>query len=283
MSTCLRAVSGCWSRLLPLLLAATAAAGPAHAAPSSAGRLQRHSFNSSSLGRSGRFFVYLPPGYHQDRGKRYPVLYLQDGQNLLGRRGWNVTSAVERETRAGRARQAIIVGVDHAGAGRIREYSASRDTQVGDGGGARRYLGFVTSELKPWVDRHFRTLSDRKNTAIGGSSMGGLLSLYAGFSRPDVFGRVMALSPSLWWNQRELNRQVASRGVPRGLRVYLDSGGAGPSADGKRDTNAMRDLLHAKGLRFGRELWHWYEASHPHSEAAWRARFPRAFRSLFPR
>ena len=255
----------------------------AHGQPQgrSRGQVLRHRIQSHSLGGPRELFVYLPPGYGQGN-RRYPVLYLQDGQNLLGRRGWDVIRAVERETQAGRARQAIMIGVNHAGAGRIHEYSPSHDREVGDGGGAKRYLRFVTDELKPWVDRTFRTLGDARHTVIGGSSMGGLMSMYAGLKRPDVFGGVLAMSPSLWWNGREMQRRVASRPVPRGLRIYLDSGGAGPSADGSRDTNAMRDLLHQKGMRFGRNLFHWFEGSHPHSEAAWRARFPRAFSTLFP-
>ena len=248
---------------------------------SGAGQVQRHRIRSADLGGQRELFVYLPPGYGQN-GRRYPVLYMHDGQNLLGRGGWNVTRAVERESQAGRARQAIIVGVNHAGAGRIHEYSPSHDREVGGGGGAKRYLRFVTDELKPWIDRTYRTLGDARNTAMVGSSMGGLMSLYAGLKRPDVFGNVIAMSPSLWWNGREMQRRVAARPVPSNLRVYLDSGGAGPSRDGMQDTNAMRDLLHQKGLRFGRNLFHWFEGSHPHTEAAWRARFPRAFSSIFP-
>ena len=269
--------------VLALLCAVTAAHGRRrHRAQPGQGQVQRHRIQSRALGGQRELFVYLPPGYNPRGGKRYPVLYMQDGQNLLGRRGWDVTRAVERETRAGRARPAIIVGVNHAGAGRIHEYSPSHDRQVGGGGGAKRYLRFVTDELMPWGDRTFRTRGDKRHTVIGGSSMGGLMSLYAGLKRPDVFGGVMAMSPSLWWNGKEMQRRVASRPIPRGLRVYLDSGGAGPSADGSRDTNAMRDLLHRKGMRFGRNLFHWFEGSHPHSEGAWRARFPRAFSTMFP-
>ena len=250
--------------------------------PASA-EVQQLAVPSRTLGSSRRVEVYLPPGYHQDRSRRYPVLYLQDGQNLFNPRamhgGWAVDRGAERQICSGRACPAIIVGI-HNSPARMREYTPSRDAEVGDGGGADRYLDFVTRELKPFIDSRFRTLRGPQNTGIGGSSLGGLLALHAGLTRPNVFGKVLAMSPSLWWNNREMIDRVARTPNLPSLRLYLDSGGP---RDGKANTDAMRDLLAGKGLRFNENLWHWHEPGAVHNEAAWRARFPRAFGALFPR
>lgn len=256
--------------------------GKVSAAPAGAGKLETIQLPSVTLGGTRPVSIYLPAGYGIDPDKRYPVLYLQDGQNLFGRGGWDVGGAIEKETRAGRARQAIVVGVHHAGVGRIREYSPSVDREIGEGGGADGFLHFLTSELKPFIDSRLRTLTDAKHTVIGGSSMGGLMALHAGLKRPDVFGAVLAMSPSLWWNEREmLNRFRALPSKPS-FHLYLDSGGAGSSNDGRENVFALRDILAQKGMTFGRDLHHWYEASHPHSEGAWQLRFPRAYSTLFP-
>ena len=123
----------CWiAPALALIILATTSESDARPSGSQ-GKVLRGRFQSARLGGKRELFVYLPPGYGRTN-KRYPVLYLQDGQNLLGRRGWDVTRAVERETHAGRAHQAIIVGINHAGSGRIHEYSPSHDRQVGGGG-----------------------------------------------------------------------------------------------------------------------------------------------------
>lgn len=246
------------------------------------GTRQSFSFASRATGSAQRVEVLLPPSYGSDPHRRYPVLYLQDGQNLFDRRamhgGWMADEGMGRAVASGRAREAIIVGV-HCGPRRTVDYTPSVDPEEGCGGGAGRTLRFLVDELKPWVDRSFRTARDREHTALGGSSLGGLFSLWAGLKRPDVFGGVIAMSPSLWWNHRELLGEIRGGPTPR-CRIYLDSGGR---SDGKQNTDDCRDLLAGKGLRFGRELWHWSEPSHEHTESAWRDRFPRAFTALFPR
>lgn len=269
-----------WLLVLLVLLAL-------HALPSPAfGQAEwgtRRSFELASrhTRTTQRIEVLLPPSYGRDPSRRYPVLYMQDGQNLFDRRamhgGWTADGGMGLAVGAG-ASEAIIVGV-HCGPRRTIDYTPSRDPEEGCGGGAGRYLRFVVDELKPWVDRSFRTAPGREHTAIGGSSLGGLFSLWAGLERPDVFGGVMALSPSLWWNNRELLSRIQHSPTPR-CRIYLDSGGPD---DGKRNTDDCRDLLARKGMRFGRDLWHWSEPSHGHDERAWRERFPRAFALLFPR
>ncbi len=253
-------------------------------APPEVGRIETVDVPTALLGGGRRrCYVYLPAWYDRRQGRRYPVLYLQDGQNLFNRQafwgGWQADAAVEAATQGGAAEPVILVGIASGGR-RMSEYTPTFDTWVGAGGGADRYLDFVAWELKPWIDARYRTRGDAGSTGIGGSSLGGLLALYAGLTRPAVFGRVLAMSPALWWDNEYLIRVVQSwQGVPQ-IRVYLDSGGA---RDGAADVFTLRDLLAQKGLRFGSTLWHWYEPTHDHNEVAWRARLPRALSNLFPR
>jgi len=250
-------------------------------APPGAGRVEELRVRSRILGGRRRISVYLPALYDIRKTRRYPVLYLQDGQNLFDRQaffgGWAADTAVEETTQAGEAAQVIIVGI-HNTAARMREYTPTRDPLYG-GGGADRYLDFLVRELKPWVDRRWRTRPDASQTGIGGSSLGGLLALHAGLARPQVFGRVLSMSPSLWWDSGELLGRVQGLARVPAIRVYLDSGG--PS-DGQKNAEQMRDLLAARGLRFGQTLWHWSEPTHQHNEMAWRERLPRALSLLYP-
>jgi predicted alpha/beta superfamily hydrolase len=233
------------------------------------------------LGETRRVTLYLPAGYDRLTSRRYPVIYLSDGQNLFDESaffgGWQVDRAVEETSGSGRARQVIVVGVDNT-PDRIRDYTPTPDPHYG-GGGADRYLDFIEHELKPWIDTALRTEAGPDETCIGGSSLGGLLALHAGLTRPWVFGRVLSMSPSLWWDAEELLERIrGAQGVP-GIAIYLDSGGP---QDGLVRTALLRDLLFGHGLRYGVDLWHWVELSHGHNEAAWRARLPRALGLVFP-
>ncbi|MHC4392171.1 MAG: alpha/beta hydrolase-fold protein, partial [Planctomycetota bacterium] len=141
------------------------------------GRVEEHSFRSSLLGETRRLSVYLPAGYDALPGTRYKVIYLQDGQNLFDPRaffgGWAADDAADQTAAAGLAEPVIIVGVHNTGA-RMSEYTPTRDATYG-GGEAADYLDFLALELKPAIDRSFRTRPEAENTAIGGSSLGGLL------------------------------------------------------------------------------------------------------------
>ncbi|HET7722952.1 MAG TPA: alpha/beta hydrolase-fold protein, partial [Acidimicrobiales bacterium] len=154
-----------------------------------------HDFRSPALGNARRVSIYLPPGY-DEAAARYPVLYLQDGQNLFdpGRafvpgQDWHADETAEAFIREGWIGPLIMVGIDHAGVDRIEEYTPSRDPRRGAGGRLPAYQRFLVDELKPWVDRHFRTRPEAAATGLGGSSLGGLAALEVGLARPDVFGR----------------------------------------------------------------------------------------------
>jgi predicted alpha/beta superfamily hydrolase len=192
--------------------------------------------------------VYLPPSYSGGR-HRYPVVYMQDGQNLSDPRTafagtWELDATLERL--ADRGVEAIVVGVHHAGAARLGEYSPFPDRRHG-GGDGDAYLAFLADTVKPRVDRLFRSRPDRESTAILGSSMGGLISVYGFFRYPSVFGAAGVMSPSLWFGQGAVLDFIKEARAPRG-RLYLDVGtheGAGTLRDARR----LARLLVRKGFR----------------------------------
>lgn len=190
--------------------------------------------------------VFLPPSYGRTR-RRYPVVYMQDGQNLAdAARAFAGTWELERaiETLAARGIEAIVVGIPNLGEARIREYTPFVDTRAG-GGDGDAYLAFMERTIKPLVDRRFRTRPEREATGVFGSSLGGLISLYAFFRAPETFGFTGAMSPSLWFAGRAMLSYVERDGAPPG-RVYLDIGteeGAGTV----RDARDLARILEGKG------------------------------------
>ena len=199
--------------------------------------------------------VYLPASYAS--GVHYPVVYMKDGQNLSDPATafagtWDLEATIDRL--AWRGLDAIYVGVHNAGRDRLGEYSPFPDPRHG-GGEADAYLEFLVDTLKPRIDRMFNTLRDRDSTAILGSSMGGLVSLYAYFRYPSVFGRAGVMSPSIWFGQGAIVDFISDARVPRG-RIYLDVG-TGEGAGTVRDVRRLGRLLVRKGFRrrrAGRQL-----------------------------
>ena len=183
--------------------------------------------------------VYLPASYRAAGTRRYPVVYMQDGQNLSDPETafagtWDLEPALERM--AGRGLEPIVVGVHHAGEARLAEYSPFPDRRHG-GGEGESYLAFLVETLKPRIDRLFRTRATCDQTVMLGSSMGALISLYAFFRYPSVFGRAGAMSPSLWFGQAAILDYIAAAKSPGG-RVYLDAG----MREGARTLRQAREL-----------------------------------------
>ena len=254
--------------------------------------LQWPAFQSAALGNDRPVWVYLPPGYAENPRARYPVMYLHDGQNLFqaalafGGTEWRVDEALdtgaEALPRTEALRPLIVVGAGNT-ADRVDEYTVDRDDAVGAGGRGSLYLQLLVSELKPQVDAAFRTLPGREDTAVGGASLGGLISLEAGLQHPSVFGRVLAMSPSTWWNGRSVLAEVATlQGRPLRPRLYLDSGDGGPDNDGAADTAALAGALRSAGYVDGVDLLYVLAEGATHTESAWAARLPAALRFLFP-
>jgi predicted alpha/beta superfamily hydrolase len=229
--------------------------------------------------------VYLPPSY-DETSDRYPVLYMQDGQNLCDPAAafagtWQLMEVLDDLARGGL--ELIVVGVHHGGRDRIAEYSPFPG-RYGPGKGDR-YVKFLTTTLKPRIDRRFRTARARDRTAILGSSMGGLISLYAFLAYPRVFGAAGAMSPALWYGDRRIFETIdealppgSARSASAG-RMYLDVG-TEEGAVALRDARAMADRLERAGYRPGESLTWLEEAGGRHSEAAWSRRLGRAIRFL---
>ncbi len=223
---------------------------------------------SRALGNRRDILVYLPASYDRTDA-RYPVIYMQDGQNLFDPSTsfageWGVDTALAKAPRKGR--RAIIVGIPNAGIERIREYSPFVDDRNG-GGLGDAYLDWIEQAVKPMVDARYRTVAGPEGTGIAGSSLGGLISLYAFFRAPARYGFVGALSPALWFADGEIFRFVEPAPYVRG-RIYLDVGtreGEGTLANAR----AMRDLLVAKGYRRGKDLMWVEDQGGMHNEAAW--------------
>jgi len=259
------------------------------AAHTLSGTVERHpEFRSEVLGGTRRVWVYLPPSYAREPERRFPVLYLQDAQNVfdgatafLAGKEWEVDETVERLVGEGRIEPLIVVAVDNGGERRIFEYTPTRDRRQEGGGGADAYGRMLVEELKPWVDRTYRTRPEPEQTGIGGSSMGGLVSLYLGLKRPDVFGRIAALSTSVWWDDRFLVRFVDALPSKPDTRVWVDIG-TSEGFSAVPDTRALRDALVRKGWREGADLRYVEAAGAPHDETAWAKRMPAVLEFLFP-
>jgi predicted alpha/beta superfamily hydrolase len=244
-------------------------------------------FHSEALANSRDVQVYLPPGYEAEPDRRFPVLYLHDGQNVFDTSTsfagseWGVDETAERLIHEGRVAPLIIVAINHAGSERADEFAPTRDVHRQAGGHASRYARFVVEELKPYVDSTFRTLTDARQTAIGGSSLGGLVTLHIGLEHPDLFGALAVLSPSIWWDRRAVLDRVERLPDRLPWRIWLDVGTA-EGRDTVRNTRALRGVLLEKGWVAGRDL-HYLEATDaPHSESAWADRVGPMLEFLFP-
>ena len=250
-------------------------------------RLRLHrQFRSSFLPARRDVIVALPPDYAATT-RRYPVLYLHDGQNLFDGetsfvkdRIWDVHTTVDRLVAEGAIEPLIVVGVYNTGVDRMEEYTPMRDPNLG-GGNAKLYGRLLVEELKPWVDAHYRTLDGPSHTGVGGSSLGGLVSLYLGLSWPNVFGRLAVLSPSIWWGRGGMLQYVRNMHPEPRPRIWLDVGLAeGPTM--LERCNALHRLLQRGGWKEGTDLRYLRVPDGRHDELAWAGRVEPFLRFLFP-
>jgi predicted alpha/beta superfamily hydrolase len=222
--------------------------------------------------------VFLPMSYARTR-RRYPVVYMQDGQNLADpARAFAGTWELERaiETLASGGIEAIFVGVPNLGEARIREYTPFVDAKAG-GGDGDAYLAYLERTIKPLVDRRFRTRPEREATGVFGSSLGALISLYAFFRAPETFGFTGAMSPSLWFADRAMLSYVERDGTPAG-RIYLDTG-TDEGAGTLRDARDLVRILERKG--YGQDRLRYVEdQGGRHAESDWARRLVPALEFL---
>jgi predicted alpha/beta superfamily hydrolase len=249
-------------------------------------------FASEFLPHPRTISVWLPPGYDLNTHHRFPVLYMHDGQNLFdpetafAGNPWYADEVTEREIRAGRVRPLILVGIANS-VDRLREYGPRQDREDHSADWSREYGRFVVEEVKPFIDSSYRTLSDPENTGVGGSSMGGLISLQLCKWYPDVFHRCVSMSPSLWWDQERFSRQLhVDPGWMDVCKVWLDMGTREGSSEAGMQTMVRRASRLAQqfahhGMREGEGFVFLEAKDGMHNEAAWGGRFDRVLQFLF--
>jgi len=242
---------------------------------------------SPELGNSRDILVYLPPSYRKS-SRRYPVLYMHDGQNIFDEATsyageWQVDESMQGLSHEGL--EVIVVGIPNIGVGRLEEYSPFRDPRHGGGKGSK-YLKFITQTLKPFIDDEFRTIPDREYTGVMGSSMGGFISLCAYYLHPEVFGLAGVLSPAFWFADGAIYGFVErARQVPG--RLYMDVGfyeitlSQVSNHSYLEGVRRMHRLLLRKGWRPGQDYLYLEDPEGAHTEGHWARRFPGAMRFLF--
>ncbi|MDB6038671.1 MAG: esterase, partial [Verrucomicrobiales bacterium] len=235
---------------------------------------------SPALGTQRMVRIYLPPDYESSPRKRYPVLYVHDGQNAFSTAGphaafgwgnWQLDTTADHLIHSGRIRPIIIVAVD-CSESRYREYrgpgaapksiSRTKAKQIDDSPFGR-YARFLITELKPKIDSEYRTVRGSASTATMGSSMGGICSLALGWEYPEVFGEIASLSGAFQVERKSFLRRLQKHeGAPKKIRIYLDSGVIDYSGgdDGEEDTTSVANALIGIGWRPGKNLLHFVDA-----------------------
>ena len=241
------------------------------------GKVEYHKeFASSILNNKRDIVVWLPIGYNAQKNpdKRYPVLYMQDGQNIMDPKtayigkDWRVDETLMRLIRQKKIKEVIVVGIYNS-PDRLDEYSWTDKGQ--------NYLKFIVSELKPFIDSNYKTLSDKDNTAIMGSSMGGLISFYAAWHYPDVFSMAGCMSSSFYYNNDRSIKQVEDyNGPKKHIKFYIDHG-----EDGNVRGQRMFVELSKKGYLIGNDIDYFYAPGAEHNEKEWAARLERPLLFFF--
>ena len=237
-------------------------------------------FEIPQLNKTRRVWALLPHDY-ETSNESYPVLYLQDAQNLFNENAqygnWEIDKklAVMSEYNIGNL---IIIAIEHAEKERIKEYNVG-NTVLGNGQG-KKYIRFVTETLKPFVDANFRTKADRANTGIGGSSMGGLVSIFSGIMYPEIFGKLMIFSPSLWVVPK-IKLSFLDMDEPDDTRIYLYAGGDESATMIDHVKKFKKRLLNKEGFFDKMKVHLSINMEGKHNELFWSDEFPKAIEWLF--
>ncbi len=239
------------------------------------GKVNYHkNFKSEFLQNERDIIVWLPSSYSNESKKSYPVLYMHDGQNIMNPKtsfagvDWQVDEATARLIKTHQLNEIIIVGINNT-PDRLEEYS---DCEKGT-----NYLRFIVEELMPFVNSNYRTKTEPDNTAIMGSSMGGLISFLAAWKFPNVFGKAGCLSSSFYYdNEKAIELVNNYNGEKKNIKVYIDHG-----EDGLLRGQKMFCALSAKGFIIGTDVDYFYAVGAQHNEAAWADRLDRPLLFLF--
>jgi predicted alpha/beta superfamily hydrolase len=249
-------------------------------------------FESRFLRNRRDVWVYLPPGYRRARNRRYPVFYMHDGQNVFDAATsfagveWGADEAAHNLAARRLIEPIIIVAVANTGANRIHEYTPTRAVidarapiKERSRGWLRKYGRFLREELKPFIDREYRTCPEAEWTGLGGSSLGGLATLTLGLWFPQTFRRLAVMSPSIWWDDCAIYRILEQVKEKPPLKIWLDTGTNEPGWERARE---LRDRLAEKGWRLDDDLQYREAEGADHSERAWSARIETVLRFLYP-
>jgi predicted alpha/beta superfamily hydrolase len=242
-------------------------------------------FVSDVLAPSRDIYAYYPPSYDENPTATFPVLYMHDGQNLFDPDRaafgtWGVADALDAGAQDGSIREIVVIAIDNT-SDRMTEYTPTYDAGEGFGGNGGAYLRFITEELMPQVNRFVRVSHERAQTGILGSSLGGLISAWAGVHYGDIFGIVGALSPATWWDNDFLIGDVRDHTPAwphRPDRVYVDNG---TDDDDEENTANLAGTYLSIGYRDGFDFRHVVQQGASHSEYYWAQRFPGAMQFLF--
>jgi predicted alpha/beta superfamily hydrolase len=233
-------------------------------------------FFSEHLDNKRNIIVWTPPAYKRQKhtDKFYPVLYMHDGQNVFdpktsfAGKDWRVDETIVRLIRNRKIKEVIVVGIYNS-PDRIEEYSYSEK--------GRKYLRFIVEELKPFIDKNYRTLPGRENTAIMGSSMGGLISFVAGWIYDEVFSMVGALSSSFYYDNEKVFELIENfKGPRKKVKFYIDHG-----EDGLIRGQKMFCKLTQMGYVIGKDIDYYYAPGAEHNESAWAERLERPLLFFF--
>ncbi len=229
-----------------------------------------------------RIWIYLPPDYETNVERHYPVIYAQDGQNLFDAATsfsgeWAIDDTLNALFYENHENAVIVVGIDNGSDTRTYEYSPYAHKKFG-GGGAREYASFLAKNLKPYIDGHYRTKPEQENTALLGSSLGGLFTLYGGIKFPEIFGKLFVFSPSFWFSTR-IYQKATEFQKKHHQKIYFLAGRK-ESKTLVEDTMRMYDIL--KDVGFSNDELHLKVCDDgEHSEWFWRREFSDAYRKLF--
>lgn len=253
------------------------------------------SFRSSYLDNERQVIVYLPPGYEEQADRRYPVVYLHDGQNVFEAQtaafgiAWDAAKTADRLIQQGRMQPVIQVAIANTPE-RLFEYAPFPDPNVNVNEGRNAAYGqFLFEEVKPFIDRMYRTKRDPRHTAIVGSSMGGLSTLALAWKRHSMFTMSGILSPSLWWSRNRILRELENAenlDWMRTMRFWLDMGNKEGGAravvpPALQRTRRLVELFDSVGLLPGQDYYYWEVAGGEHNEAAWAARYDKVLLFFF--
>lgn len=252
------------------------------------GDIRVHEIGGEAPASRRSVLVYLPPSYDAQPGRRFPVLYLHDGQNVFDSatafngQEWCVDETAQRLIEEEAIEPLMIVAVANAGERRIDEYTPTRDRKQKAGGGAEQYESILFDEVVPMIEGSYRTLGGPEHTGMGGSSLGALLSLALALRHPDKVGRAAILSPSVWWDREVIVRRVRALRARPAMRLWLSVG----TAEGPEVVDAarrLRDALVQKGWTLDQDLRYVEYDGAGHAEQAWAEQMPDVLRFLYPR